>query len=275
MVAGGWVRPEQLQEAAAAIALSEARPSVPSPCDVAVTVAPTAEVAGAAEHATFTVGYGSGAPESSATQVDTSPAGWLRGSPATSEIAADDILAAERTDPMSMYRVVSVATLPHPHPLKTSCMRQGHAPGPSGTWRWWSRLGQKPAQARLRDCCWYHRGDWALACGFAVSEVQKALAEGVRWSEMSQFVTAAVKTSITDPWQAEAITSLLDPVSAMILDEGRAVIVDGHHRAFVMRQQGVNEALVLWSTRPDRSEPTAGSPAGSALRAMNSEEMGA
>jgi hypothetical protein len=86
---------------------------------------------------------------------------------------------------------------------------------------------------------------------------------GATGSAVSQHVTAAVHKSVTDAWQAEAITSLIDPVSAMIFDERRAVIVDGHHRAFVMREQGVDETLVLLTVRPYGVKPTTEPAAGS------------
>jgi hypothetical protein len=112
-------------------------------------------------------------------------------------------------------------------------------------------------QPMLRDCCWYHQGDWSLACSFTVHDVRAALAVGATASEVEQRVTAAVEASVADPWQAQAITSLILPISAMILDDNRAVIVDGHRRAFAMREQGVDETVVLGPAYHKDSEPTA------------------
>ncbi|MGY1841647.1 MULTISPECIES: hypothetical protein [unclassified Modestobacter] len=143
------------------------------------------------------------------------------------------------------YRIVPVDRLPRPRPFRTDCMGPRPAVPRRRWWQWWSRQLPAAPTPRLVNCCWYHCGDWSLACDFAVTEVRRALASGATGWTVRDRVMAAVRESVTDPWQLQAIESLIDPATAIVIDEPSNAYVNGQHRAFAMRDQGVTETVVL------------------------------
>lgn len=110
---------------------------------------------------------------------------------------------------------------------------------------WWPpKPFRSPQSAGLRSCCWYHRGDWAQASRAAIRLVYEAIAAKVPSQDIAPEVIRTAKRTGINGWQLEAVKSLIQPATAIVLS-GDDDYTNGQHRAWVMREQHVPATITV------------------------------
>lgn len=150
------------------------------------------------------------------------------------------------------YDFTAVSRLPIPRDLEDPPCLVGVTPLKRG----WRRLMAEwdPRPQRLRDCCWFHAGDWHRASGHAMDVVN--LATG-RSADLDEDITDSVAWCLEHRgltgWMHEAVDSLLstgEPINYGSTAEWRdpeeePFYVGGRHRAAAMMQQGVHATVTM------------------------------
>jgi hypothetical protein len=95
--------------------------------------------------------------------------------------------------------------------------------------------------ARGRDCCWYHAGDWRLACRLAVELLQEGRRLGLDDAQMVDFVRSEVDGK--DPWLRSALAGLFDPAIAIGYDSNG--FINGNHRGWAITESGAPHVIVM------------------------------
>ncbi len=140
-----------------------------------------------------------------------------------------------------VYQKVRGADLPAPMRLDFPCMDGNQVF--RRTWRdrlrWWR--SEPPG---IRGCCWYHRGDWQLACVEAIALVDEAIGERIPSPDVAGYVTQRATERGVSGWQLEAIASLVRPATAIVLS-GTDDYTNGQHRAWAIREQRVPMTITV------------------------------
>lgn len=151
-------------------------------------------------------------PEQDARMEDFTDGGWF-----------DD-----KSIPPPKYRVVRVADLPQSNPFRaTKCMAVDAAAAPPGS-----------------VCCWYHGGDWHRPAQDAIDLVAAAENEAIAGTAIATDVLRRARALNLDDWEQSALMSLVCVSQALGVDSAGDWI-NGQHRGFVLKQQGVPQVLVV------------------------------
>jgi hypothetical protein len=141
-------------------------------------------------------------------------------------------------EPQMFFTPAWVIRLPRPGPgADRGCRPAGISTTRLLANQAWPRRGPGPCSDRPR--CWYHRGDWHVACRTAIRVASSAAAAGIPQEELP-IRAAEDAEKLLAGWELEAAQSLLlDPIQP---DERR--FINGRHRTQAMLDAGVRRTLV-------------------------------
>ena len=151
------------------------------------------------------------------------------------------------------YDVVAVLDLPVPTDLS-------HPPCMVRPRSWFERRYRRFApQSKARGCCWYHGGDWHRASSTAIRLVRAAEAAGHIDEDIAEHALNQADDEGISGWQLEALGSLVDPGTAIMLGDepDEQWYIEGRHRATAMLDAGVRHTLVA---RFELLDPATGQP---------------
>ncbi|MFD4535653.1 hypothetical protein ACFWNL_18435 [Kitasatospora sp. NPDC058397] len=149
--------------------------------------------------------------------------------------------------PESRFEVFAVRQLGQPSPFRApGCMPED---GVSWWRRWWR---QAVPSRRVRDCCWYHGGDWHAVSRMALRFLAEGVEAGVEAEDMAQFVDRRAEEAGADVWQREALDSLFS-LGVAITPDGSGGFVNGQHRAQAMLSAGVRRTVVVRDVWPEEA----------------------
>lgn len=137
--------------------------------------------------------------------------------------------------PRYAFVLVPVLELPRPHPFRQPvCM-------PSGSGkiaRSWRRLRPRT----LRDCCWYHRGDWRTVIDHVASVLGPEVSRdgAVVDDDLRHDLVAELEANLGSTWPGAAAASLL--LFPLVVEEGQWI--NGQHRGQAMIDAGCGMALL-------------------------------
>ncbi|MFD9596789.1 hypothetical protein ACFWA9_29130 [Kitasatospora sp. NPDC059973] len=168
----------------------------------------------------------------------------LVGGPVAEDRGAGYVPREPLPEPEPQFEVMAVWRLSRPEPFRApKCM-------PAGT-RWWRRwLRQAVPSHRVRDCCWYHRGDWHAVNRMALAFLAEGVEAGVAVEDMARFADERSAAAGADKWQRQALDSLFSLAVAITPSEGGG-FVNGQHRAQAMLDAGVRRTVVVRDVWPE------------------------
>ncbi|MDT4995487.1 MAG: hypothetical protein QOH97_5379 [Actinoplanes sp.] len=150
------------------------------------------------------------------------------------------------------HDIVDVARLPLPEELEHPTCMTGHLlPGIR------RRVRQLTPRPTARDCCDYHRQDWALASETAIRLLARAKAEGIDGEPAGERVMELAKAEGISKTDSDAVRCLVDTCDPLMLDDDGDIYA-GRHRIQAMIDQGVRRTVLL---RLVLLDPTTGLPA--------------
>ncbi|MDH2426441.1 hypothetical protein [Sphaerisporangium sp. TRM90804] len=139
-------------------------------------------------------------------------------------------------EPQPYYRLMWVARLPRPEPFRQDeCMSAGLG---------WQRLARQLAPRTIvRDCCWYHGGNWHRAAAAVIRLVRRAQRDGVAVEDVHQAVLDAAEGEGMSEWEVDAVASLASLADAIQVTRfagwRTTSYINGQHRAQAMLEAGV------------------------------------
>jgi hypothetical protein len=175
--------------------------------------------------------------------------GELVGVPVDFERGEGFQLRPPELEPQHYYRVMWVAAFPRPKPFRETCM-----PALSG----WQRLArQLVPRVRVRECYWYHGGDWRRVCSAAVRLVHRAVCTEVPFDDIRQAVLDAARVEGMSDWEMDALFTLLAyPIELGRRGRWRTYYVNGQHRSRAMLEAGVRRTITVdWKCPQTASRP--------------------
>ncbi|WP_018588741.1 hypothetical protein [Salinispora arenicola] len=132
-----------------------------------------------------------------------------------------------------------VVDLPLPQELEhPECMAGRRLP------RLHRRIRQRFPRPASRDCCTYHRQDWALASQTAIRLLSQVHAEGVTGEPAGSRVVELATSEGLAPADVAAVECLVDTLDPISLDDDGG-IYEGRHRIQAMIDQGVTHTVLL------------------------------
>ncbi|WP_424532526.1 hypothetical protein ACOZ38_19860 [Sphaerisporangium viridialbum] len=146
-------------------------------------------------------------------------------------------------EPRPYYRVMWVAVFPRPEPFREDeCM-------PAGI-DWRLRLARQLAPRTIvRDCCWYHGGNWHRASATAIRLVRRAERDGVPVDDIHQSVIDAAEAEGMSQWEVDAVASLAGLADAIQITRfvgwRKTSYINGQHRSQAMLEAGVRRTVTL------------------------------
>lgn len=149
-------------------------------------------------------------------------------------------------DGTARFVTVAVVTLPRPD-------MDGDLPCMMAGTPWWRRLARQVVPHRsARGCCWYHGGDWFVACATAIRLLRNVLVELGEDAEHDERLCAALQLARDenlDNWTLAAVESLLiDPIQP---DRDGGGYINGRHRSQAMLDAGVRRTVVEYWDWPE------------------------
>ncbi|MGK3208467.1 ParB/Srx family N-terminal domain-containing protein [Amycolatopsis sp. MEPSY49] len=152
-----------------------------------------------------------------------------------------DEFVGEQTSPLIYwvhYVLMPMGQVPRELPWHEDCMRDA-AGGETPT-------RERSDVAGVRNCCWYHGGDWHAVIRTAVRLIAQAKATGVEHNyQLCREVHDAARADGMGGWPLQALTSLVkNPILIREEADSRFVIDGGQHRIRAMRDAGVTEILI-------------------------------
>ena len=102
------------------------------------------------------------------------------------------------------------------------------------------------------ECCWFHRGDWAVANEMAVEALTELERSGRSADGLRDELLRILGRRSPNEWVEWAAASLVDyPIN---LDSDFVDLANGRHRVQAMMDQGIEYIVAQWH-RYDESEP--------------------
>jgi len=149
-------------------------------------------------------------------------------------------------EPEPQFEVMAVWRLSSPSPFRApECMPAG-AP-------WWRRWWRQAVPSRgVRDCCWYHRGNWHTVNQMAIAILAQGTKAAIAAEDMADFADERATAAGADDWQREALLSLFNLAVAIQPSEGGG-FVNGQHRAQAMMDAGARRTVVVRDVWPAES----------------------
>jgi hypothetical protein len=103
-------------------------------------------------------------------------------------------------------------------------------------------LRQLVPRRAVRQCCWYHQGDWRAVSALAVKLLGAARRAGIEDARFHAWAVDQAAAQDLTEWQTSALGTLLNP--AVSIHVGKGGYTNGNHRTRAMLDAGVRRTVV-------------------------------